>query len=61
LPQPYVAIYYGHAMSKCCQYATNDLKICGGMQEVSINDGWFFLQKIFIWTKKVANVHQNAS
>ncbi len=31
------------------------------MQEVSINDGWFFLQKIFIWTKKVANVHQNAS
>jgi hypothetical protein len=31
LSQPHVAIYYGHAMSKCCQYATNDLKVCGGM------------------------------
>jgi hypothetical protein len=25
-------------MSKCCQYATNDLKICGGMGKVSIKD-----------------------
>jgi hypothetical protein len=26
-------------MSKCCQYATNDLKVCGGgMGEVSIKD-----------------------
>jgi hypothetical protein len=31
LPQPHVAICYGHAMLKCCQYATNDLKVCGGM------------------------------
>ncbi len=36
LRQPYVASFYGHAMSKCCQYATNDLKVCGGMKEVSI-------------------------
>ncbi len=36
LPQPYVAIYYGHAMSKCYQYATNDFKVCNGMWEVYI-------------------------
>jgi hypothetical protein len=36
LPQPYVAIYYGHAMSKRYQYATYDFKVCNGMQEVFI-------------------------
>jgi hypothetical protein len=36
LPQPYVAIYYGHAMSKRYQYATYDFKVCNGMREVSI-------------------------
>jgi len=36
LSQPYATISYGHAMSKCCQYATNDLKMCNGMREVSI-------------------------
>jgi hypothetical protein len=36
LPQPYVAIYYGHGMSKCYQYATNDFKVCNGMWKVSI-------------------------
>ncbi len=30
LSQPYATISYGHAMSKCCQYATN------GTREVSI-------------------------
>jgi hypothetical protein len=39
LPQPYVAICYGYVMLKCCQYVTNDLKVCGGMQEVFIKDG----------------------
>ncbi len=36
LLQPYATISYGHAMSKCCQYGTNDLKMCNGMREVSI-------------------------
>ncbi len=36
LSQPYATIFYGHDMSKCCQYATNDLKMCNGMREVSI-------------------------
>ncbi len=36
LPQPYATICYGHAMSKCYQYVTNDFKVCSGMHEVSI-------------------------
>jgi hypothetical protein len=36
LLQPYVVICYGHAMFKCYQYATNDLKVFNGMKEVSI-------------------------
>jgi hypothetical protein len=36
LLQPYATIYYGHAMSKCCQYVTNDFKVYPGMREVSI-------------------------
>ncbi len=38
LSQPYAAICYGHVMSKCCQYNTNDLKVCGGMRKVFIKD-----------------------
>jgi hypothetical protein len=38
LPQPYATNYYGHAMSKCCQYATNELKVCGSMKEGSIKE-----------------------
>jgi len=52
LPQPYIAICYGHAISKCCQYATNDLKVCGGMWKVFIEDAQSSLQKIITWTEK---------
>jgi hypothetical protein len=38
LPQPYAASCYGHAMSKCCQYVINDLKMCVGIKEVSIKE-----------------------
>jgi hypothetical protein len=27
------ATCYGHAMSKHCQYGTNDIKVCGGIRE----------------------------
>jgi len=37
-PQPYIVNCYGHAMSKCSQYVTNDLKMCGGIKEVSIKE-----------------------
>jgi hypothetical protein len=40
-------------MSKACQYATNDVKLCIGMKElVSLKDAQQALQKIITWTKK---------
>jgi len=36
LPQPYVISCYEYAMSKCCQYAIDDLKMWCGMKEASI-------------------------
>ncbi len=38
LPQPYASSYFGHVMSKCCKYATYDLKVCASMRKVSIKD-----------------------
>jgi hypothetical protein len=38
LAKPYAARCYGHVMSKCCQYAINDLKMFARMKEVSIKD-----------------------
>jgi hypothetical protein len=38
LPQPYANSYFGHVVSKCFEYAINDLKICVAMKEVSIKD-----------------------
>jgi hypothetical protein len=58
LPQPYIASCYGHAMSKCCQYATNDLKVCGGMKEVSIKKVQSSLQETITSTKKSGNSKQ---
>ncbi len=52
LPQPYATSCYGHAMSKCCQYVTNDLKMCGGMKGVSIKKVQSSFQKTIIWTQK---------
>ncbi len=51
LSQPYVAICYGHAMFKCCQYVTNDIKVCNGMWEVFIKDVQSSLHKTITWTK----------
>ncbi len=42
LPQLYV-VCYGHAMSKCCLYATNDLKVFDEMKKVSIEKLQFSL------------------
>ncbi len=42
----YFATCYGHAMTKCCQYGTNDIKVCGGMKELSIKDAQSSLCKI---------------
>ncbi len=52
LPQPYVATYYGHGMSKCFQYVINDLKVCGNMKEGSIKEVQSSFQKTITWTQK---------
>jgi hypothetical protein len=33
-------------MSKACQYATNDVKLCIGMKEVSLKDAQQAMEKI---------------
>jgi hypothetical protein len=34
---PFVGSCFGHAMSKVVQYASNDVKVCFGFIEVSLN------------------------
>jgi hypothetical protein len=38
LAQPFVGFYFGHVMSKACQYATNEIKVGVGIKEVSLKD-----------------------
>jgi hypothetical protein len=38
LETPFARICFGHAMSKAYQYATNDVKLCVGMKEVSLKN-----------------------
>jgi hypothetical protein len=35
---PFVGVCFAHAISKAYQYATNDVKLCIGMKEVSLKD-----------------------
>ncbi len=42
--QPCVGSCYGHVMSKCCQYATNNLKFSGA-HEGGVNKSWIKLYK----------------
>jgi hypothetical protein len=48
----FVGACWGHAMSKCCQYATNDTKVCASVILISIKLAQFVLQKTIISTKK---------
>ena len=52
LAKPYSSACFGHIMSKVCQYATNDEKICKGMKEVSLKNAQKSLQSCITWTKK---------
>jgi methylaspartate ammonia-lyase len=38
LTTPFVGACWGHTMSKCCQYATNDSKVCVGLTSISIKE-----------------------
>jgi hypothetical protein len=52
LPQAYASSCYGHVMSKCCQYVTNNLKVYGSMKEVSIKYAYVPLQKNYHMDQK---------
>jgi len=38
LTTPFVGACWGHAISKCCQYATNDSKVYVGLTSISIKE-----------------------
>ncbi len=52
LTTPFVGACWGHAMSKCCQYAIDDFKVCVSLTSISIKEAQSILQKTFTWTKK---------
>jgi hypothetical protein len=52
LVEPFTRNCWGHAMSKCCQYATYDTKVFVGLMLISIKECQFILLKTTTWTKK---------
>jgi hypothetical protein len=34
----FVGVFWGHTMSKCCQYAIDDSKVCNGLILISIKE-----------------------
>lgn len=52
LPKPYAGACFGHIMSKVCQYATTEDKVCVGMKKVSLKTAQKSLQSCITWTKK---------
>jgi hypothetical protein len=47
----FVGSCWGHAMFKCCQHATNDSKVCGGLTFIFIEETQSILQKTITLTK----------
>ena len=52
IKQPYAGACFGHVMSKACQYATDDDKVCREMTELSLRSAQTALQSCITWTKK---------
>ncbi len=40
-----LALYFGHVMSKACQYVTNKTKVGVAMKEINLKDAKIDLQK----------------
>jgi hypothetical protein len=59
LPQPYATICYGHAMFKCCQYVTNDFKVCSGMHEVPSRLLSLLYKRQLLGPRKVGRASKN--
>jgi hypothetical protein len=52
LETPYSRTCFGHVMSKVCQHATTDEKVCTSMKKVSVKVAQAKLQSTITWTKK---------
>ncbi len=52
LVEPFTRNCWGHAMSKCCQYATYDNKVFVGLMLIPIKECQFILLKTTTWTQK---------
>ncbi len=48
----FVGSCWPHAMSKCCQYSTDDSKVSDGLSSISIKETRSILQKIIAWIEK---------
>jgi hypothetical protein len=49
----------GHAFSKTCQYAYNDINVCVGFREVSLKATQAALHKTITWIKNLAKGEVN--
>jgi hypothetical protein len=52
LLQLFVGFCFGHAMSKACHYAMNEIKMGASMKKVSLKNAHVIIQKIITWNKK---------
>jgi len=48
LSSPFVGSCFGHAMSKACQYAFYDSKVCVGFSKVSLKNVQVLLYKVIV-------------
>jgi hypothetical protein len=58
LQESFNGIYFGHAFSKACQYATIDEKMCRNIRYVSIKATQANLQKCITSPKKIGTSRQ---
>ncbi len=52
LEKPYSWVYFGHVLSKVCQYAINEDVVCQGMKEIFLKKSQSTFQKTIMWMKK---------
>jgi hypothetical protein len=58
LEESFQGIYFGHASSKACQYATTKEKVCKDLRYVLIKSIQGDLQKCITWPKKYGKGRQ---
>jgi len=61
LSTPSVMACWGHVMSKCCQYAIEESKVCVGLPSISNFKTWLVWKKASLGARKVVRDHKNAT